>query len=235
MCGSEAPHPISCGSKEDIVTPNQITVFRVGLALLAIGLFRWNFWAGAVAVVLTAAAIVLDAVDGYVARRTGQTTALGAALDILGDRVVEDSYLIFFAAAGLISFWIPVVFIVRGAATDFLRSVAHGRGMTPFGGSGGMLRTWWGRHLVGSRWSRAAYGILKAVMFCWLGGLILVRLAARDIGAHLSQPTAWSLDVTAAVLTYAALGFCIVRGIPVLWEGRWLLASVDPRNARSAA
>lgn len=217
------------------MTPNQITVFRVGLALLAIGLFRLNVWASAVAVVLTAGAIILDAVDGYVARRTGQSSALGAALDILGDRVVEDSYLIFFAAAGLISFWIPVVFIVRGAATDFIRTIAHGKGMTPFGSSGGMLTTWWGRQLVGSRWSRAAYGVVKAVMFCWLGGLILVRFAARDLGAQLSAPASWSLELVAAVLTYAAVAFCIVRGIPVLWEGRWLLASAERGPARSAA
>src|SRR5262245_17948842 len=101
------------------MTPNQITVLRVGIALLAISFFRYSIWASGLAVVLTAIAIVLDAVDGLVARRTGRSSSLGAALDILGDRIIEDAYLIYFTAAGVISLWIPVLFILRGAATDF--------------------------------------------------------------------------------------------------------------------
>jgi len=207
------------------MTPNQITVARVGMALLAIAIFRVSFWACVFAVVLTSAAIALDGVDGYVARRTGKSTPLGAALDILGDRMVEDAYLIFFAASGLISFWIPVIFIVRGAATDFLRGIAQSRGMSPFAGTDGMLTTWWGRQLVGSRWSRAAYGILKAVLFCYLGGILLVRSATAELGARFRPDLVTALNDIAVILTCVLLAFCLVRGLPVLWEGRWLLSS----------
>jgi phosphatidylglycerophosphate synthase len=215
------------------MTPNQITGLRVVLALVAIALFRHNVWAAALAVLLTAIAILLDGVDGYVARRSGRATPVGAAFDILGDRIVEDSYLIFYAASGLISFWVPVVFIVRGAATDFLRALAQTRGLTPFGKSGGMLHSWWGRVLVGSRWSRASYGALKMVLFCHLGVVLFLRSAAADLGTRMDPSFAVLMDDPAMILTYASLTFCIVRGIPVLWEGRWLLE--DASALRGAA
>lgn len=196
------------------MTPNQITCLRVALALVAIGMFRFGFWWAALAVVLTAVAIALDGLDGYVARRTGTSSPLGAALDIVGDRIIEDSYLIFFAAAGLISFWVPVLFIVRGAVTDFLRAIGGNRRSD---GPGGLLRTWWGRALVGSRWSRAAYGTLKAVLFCHLGAMLLLR---RGSPFEVSEAVAAAVEPIGVVLTYATVGFCLVRGAPVLWEAR---------------
>jgi phosphatidylglycerophosphate synthase len=217
------------------MTPNQITFLRVGLALLAIATFQLSFWATAMAVLLTAIAILLDGVDGYVARRTGTSTKLGAALDILGDRIVEDSYLIFFASSGLISFWIPVIFIVRGIATDFLRGIAQNQGLTAFGKSDGMLTTWWGRQLVGSRWSRAAYGVLKGVMFCYLGSLLLIRSATTEIQVQVTPVLLESLSDVGIVLAYSALVFCLIRGIPVFWEGRWLLQSDNMHRLRGVA
>ena len=217
------------------MTPNQITFLRVGLALLAIATFQLSFWTTAMAVFLTAIAILLDGVDGYVARRTGTSTKLGAALDILGDRIIEDSYLIFFASSGLISFWIPVIFIVRGIATDFLRGIAQNQGLTAFGKSDSMLTTWWGRQLVGSRWSRAAYGVLKGVMFCYLGGLLLVRSATTEMEIQVTPLVLRTLSDIGVVLAYSALVFCLIRGIPVLWEGRWLLQSDRLRSLRGVA
>ena len=79
------------------------------------------------AILLTIAAIALDGLDGYIARKRNLATPLGAQLDILGDRVVENLFFTFFAAAGLISFWIPVLFFVRGTLTDFLRSLGSAK------------------------------------------------------------------------------------------------------------
>ena len=82
---------------------------------------------------LTIAAIALDGVDGYLARTRGMATPLGAQLDILGDRVVENLFFTFFAVAGLISLWLPVLFFVRGTLTDFLRGLAARAGRSGFG------------------------------------------------------------------------------------------------------
>src|ERR1700691_6130507 len=141
------------------MTPNQVTATRVVAAFAAVGLFAFfgnALAADIAAVALAIAAIALDGVDGYLARRRGMATPLGAQLDILGDRVVEDLFFTFFAVAGLVSLWVPVLFFVRGTLTDFLRGLASREGRTGFG-QNGMQETWWGRALVASRGSRAAY------------------------------------------------------------------------------
>jgi CDP-diacylglycerol---glycerol-3-phosphate 3-phosphatidyltransferase len=219
------------------VTPNQITVARVAAAFAAVALFTMfghAVVADAAAVLLTITAIALDGVDGYIARKRGMATPLGAQLDILGDRVVENLFFTFFAVAGLVSLWVPVLFFVRGTLTDFLRGMAaRVSGRTGFG-QNGMLETWWGRALVASRGSRAAYAVLKCGCFCYLGFLLPL--------AHVSAP--WldsgvrgTLMTGGRWLVWATVIFCVVRAVPVIWEGRKYLAAdlVEGRVAVSAA
>ncbi len=119
------------------LTPNQVTAARVVAAFAAVALFTFGhdaLVADATAILLTIAAIALDGVDGYIARKRNLATPLGAQFDILGDRVVEALFArSFFAATGLISFWIPVLFFVRGTVTDFLRGLAARSGRSGFG------------------------------------------------------------------------------------------------------
>lgn len=207
------------------MTPNQITLIRVLLAFLAVALFAtarpggWGGpWTNLAAVMFTAAAIVLDAVDGYVARRKKLATPLGAQLDILGDRVIENLFWTCFAVTGLISLWVPVIFFVRGTATDFLRSLAGCEGREGFGRNS-LLETRWGRALVASRASRAAYGTLKCVCFCYLGlQLSLVSSSATGL-TNLSRHAA-TIALFGKVLVFFTVCYCILRGLPVVWEGR---------------
>jgi CDP-diacylglycerol--glycerol-3-phosphate 3-phosphatidyltransferase len=206
------------------MTPNQVTAGRVAAAFGAVALF--TMWGSLpcvdfAAVVLTVAAIALDGVDGYIARTRGLATPLGAQLDILGDRVVENLFFTFFAVSGLISLWIPVLFFVRGTMTDFLRSLAARAGRTGFGANS-MLETWWGRSLVASRASRAAYAALKCLCFCYLGLLLPLR---NFTGAWLAASAFHSLAVAGQALVAATAAFCVVRAVPVIWEGRRYLAS----------
>ena len=111
------------------ITPNRVTVARVLLGSAAILIYASArtsaaLW-GSVAVIMTMSAISLDGVDGWLARRMNRATAIGAQLDVLGDRVLENVYFIYFAANGQIPVWVPVIFFVRGAATDFLRGIAR--------------------------------------------------------------------------------------------------------------
>lgn len=204
------------------MTPNQITVVRVFAAFAAVALFTMcghALVADAAAVALTIAAIALDGVDGYLARKKNLATALGAQLDILGDRVVENLFFTFFAVAGLVSLWVPVLFFVRGTLTDFVRGLASRARRTGFR-QNGMLQTGWGRALVASRGSRAAYAVLKCGCFCYLGFLLPL--------AHFSAP--WldgkvrgALGAAGQWLVWATVLFCVVRAVPVLWEGRRFL------------
>src|SRR5271163_2101166 len=99
------------------MTPNRITAARILGAFVAVALFRFSATdvrLGLAAVLATILTIALDGLDGYMARRKGMATALGAQFDILGDRAGENLYFTFFATAGAISVWVPVRFFVRG-------------------------------------------------------------------------------------------------------------------------
>jgi len=228
------------------MTPNQVTLARVAAAFAAVALFTAGQRALAAilgAVALTVAAIALDGVDGYLARTRGLATPLGAQLDILGDRVVENLFFTCFAVSGLISLWVPVTFFVRGALTDFLRGLAARAGRTGFGGSS-MLESGWGQKLVASRASRGAYATLKCVCFCYLGLLLPLRHPAGLVGdatfgpwfaAWLSEPLAYWLLSAGQALTGLTVIFCLVRAVPVVWEGRrYLVSQKAPRKPLAA-
>src|SRR3984893_13321049 len=129
-------------------TPNKVTVLRVAVGFGAVCLFGQGPWANLAAVGLTVTAIALDALDGHIARRKNLATPVGAQLDILGDRMIENVYFTYFAVVGMVSLWLPVLFFARGAATDFLRGLAVRAGHSGWG-AGAMLQTGWGRALVG--------------------------------------------------------------------------------------
>jgi len=187
------------------------------MAFATIAVFRAGSYADVFALLLLVGTLSLDAVDGYVARRCGRTSAAGAAFDIAADRIVESVYWIYFASAGLISFWIPVIVVARGGFTDFLRALAFTQGQTAFGEKT-MMKTWWGKCLVGSRASRAAYGVVKCAAFFTLG----LRLTL-DNAPH------WQLLLAAGLMNFVRYGalalaiatvlFCVARGVPVIIEG----------------
>lgn len=95
------------------MTPNQVTLisFAVGLYSayqFSIGTF-WSIFAGAVLLQLS---IIIDCVDGELARYTRQFSELGAWLDAITDRIKE--YLVFFglaygAAKDGRDLWIPAI------------------------------------------------------------------------------------------------------------------------------
>ena len=208
------------------MTPNQITAIRVAMGFVAVVLFGKHPVANLVAVTLTVAAVGLDAVDGYIARRKNLASPLGAQLDILGDRVIENLFFTYFAVAGLISLWVPVLFFVRGTLTDFIRELAARSGRAGFG-KNSMMETWWGRALVASRVSRAAYGVLKCVCFCYLGiQLTLSAPGAISTLVHVSAQWKRELLFGADALVLSTVAFCLVRGLPVLWEGRRYLRAL---------
>jgi CDP-diacylglycerol--glycerol-3-phosphate 3-phosphatidyltransferase len=216
------------------MTPNQITIVRVAAAFAAVGFFTCfnrSIAADSVAVVLAAAAMALDGVDGYIARTRGLSTPMGAQLDILGDRVVENLFFTFFAVSGLISLWVPVLFFVRGTLTDLLRSLAARAGRCGFG-QDGIVETRWGRALVASRVSRASYATLKCICFCYLGMLWpLPHLSIPWLNAstHLLLLRWGHIVVAATVIA------CVIRAIPVIWEGRrYFAAAGKPRRAAAA-
>ena len=202
------------------MSPNLIKLIRVVMAFVSIALFRAGSYASVAALILLIVTLALDAVDGFVARRKRRASAAGAAFDIAADRIVESVFWIYFAAAGLITFWIPVIVIARGGLTDFLRAIAYTQGQTAFGEKT-MMRTWWGRALTGSRASRAAYGMVKSAAFFALGlWLTLASLPEwRAIIAGHADVLMNGLRVGAIGLAVSTVVFCVARGVPVIIEG----------------
>jgi len=214
------------------MTANVITLSRVALVFVAVALFGAGFYGQLFAFLLTIIIIYMDALDGYVARKLNIASDLGALLDITGDRIVENVYWIYFTAIGMISFWVPIVVIARGFLTDSLRSIAFADGKTAFG-ERTMMRSRVTRLLVSSRFSRALYGVSKAVIFCYLGGVVALRGAMREFSVAFSPHVLFSLDVIGQIVVYVVLAMCVMRGIPVLWDGRlYLLEKRYPKFVR---
>jgi phosphatidylglycerophosphate synthase len=200
-----------------VLSPNQITLLRLGLAFVSLALFSLGSFASLFALALLLITLALDAADGFVARRWKLTSDAGAAFDIAADRIVESVYWIFFASVGLISFWIPTIVIARGGLTDFLRAIAYKQGQTAFGEKT-MMQTRWGRLLASSRGSRVSYGIVKCAAFFAMGAhMTLAEFPAWR--AMLAAGVVRGLYLTAIVLALAAVTFCLVRGVPVILEG----------------
>ena len=216
-------------------TPNKVTALRVAVGFAAVSLFGRGAWANLAAVALTVTAIGLDALDGHIARKKRLASPMGAQIDILGDRMIENVYFTYFAVVGMVSLWLPVFFFARGAATDFLRGLAMRAGHSGWGANA-MLQTWWGRALVASQWSRGLYAAMKCLCFCYLGlELALTRGPVALIGGL--GVDAQNLVVTyGQVLTWATAGFCFARGLPVLMEGwRYFADGVVARGGKAIA
>ena len=216
-------------------TPNKVTALRVGVGFAAVSLFGRGPWANLAAVGLTVAAIALDALDGHIARKKKLATPVGAQIDILGDRMIENVYFTYFAVVGMVSLWLPVFFFARGAATDFLRGLALRAGHSGWGAHA-MLQTRWGRALVASRWSRGLYAAMKCLCFCYLGLELALTRGPVALISGMTADVHALVRIGAHVLTWMTAAFCLLRGLPVLAEGWRFVSGVGQvRRAKRVA
>lgn len=214
-------------------TPNKITLLRVVLGFLSVGLFGRSAFLNIFAVALTIAAIALDALDGYIARTKKMATPEGAQIDILGDRMIENMYFTYFAVVGMVSLWLPMLFFARGAATDLLRGLALKAGRSGWGANA-MLQSRWAQALVASRWSRGAYATLKCVCFCYLGLELALTHGQAALLGPVSMDLHFAIRAGAQSLAWTTAAFCVVRGLPVLVEGwRYLAERLPARETKN--
>ena len=184
---------------------NIVSIVRVFVAFGAIALlFRHTQKAYILSFVLTAIAFSMDAVDGYLARKYGQASQLGAVLDIMGDRIIECIYWIMFAVLGWLPVIFPIICVSRAFITDGIRSVALTKGMTPFG----MQTTAWGKYICASKFMKTSYAVAKVAAFM----LLILAYTPCD------KFNMMAIEPVAVVLAWIAIIFCIVRAIPVVAE-----------------
>lgn len=196
---------------------NWISLIRSLLCLVAAyllfhpthGVYIACFW-------LTIIVIWMDGLDGYIARKFGESSKSGAVIDILGDRIVEQVYWVTFLALGWVELWMVLLILVRGILVDGLRGMALEKGYTAFGTTT-MMESPLGKLLVASNVSRWLYAFFKAAMFAFL------------ILGHTPELASTVMD-PALLVGYLSMGMtlalCVVRGLPVLIEGRRFLKPI---------
>lgn len=188
---------------------NLITLTRLPLLLLLVALlFVDNFALQLAGVGLLIVLFLLDWFDGYVARVRREVTEMGAVLDVALDRAVENILWVTFMYLAMVPLWVPIVFLIRSFIVDGVRGVALARGKSGFG----MMHSPLGKFLVASRFMRAFYGLAKAVVFCLL--YLTHALALKYPGAM------QTLQSGNQVLIFLVAALCVVRGVPVLLDGR---------------
>ena len=84
---------------------------------------------------------ITDLLDGYLARKRGQETVLGAFLDPLADKLFVLGTLIFLAARDRVPEWLVVVLMARELAITVLRSIAVTYGLVIAAGKTGKAKT----------------------------------------------------------------------------------------------
>lgn len=208
--------------------PNRVTIARIGLVFyLVVLVYDQNLWARLLAAFLAVLVIVGDWLDGYLARKLHQSSALGSVLDIAGDRIAETVLWIVLADLNLVPLWIPIAVISRAVLTDSIRGYLLKYGYTAFGQTT-MMQSAVGRFLTGSPIMRTGYALLKAFTFGWLlmisgldklqSELPFVTDNFLVIGYEIGYVTA----IVAAIV-------CIVRGIPPIVEGTILIRDLEEK------
>lgn len=208
---------------------NLITVGRVAMLFGAIGMiYTRNYALVILAGVLIAIVFAGDGVDGWVARRRGSTSRLGAVLDIAGDRIVENALWVVFAHLHLIPVWAPLVVLSRSFTVDVMRSVAFQHGKTAFGEET-MARSKITHFLTASRFSRTYYGYSKAFAFVLLTWMYAWSLADGGLLAFFYDQQAFRAIVW--FLVYSSVAICVIRGIPVLYDAMHYLRDETESDA----
>ena len=190
---------------------NFISIFRIFVMFIAVYLiycFEGSTNAYIWALILTILAFSLDGVDGWVARKFNEVSKFGALLDIMGDRIVENTYWILFAVMGWISILFPLIAITRGFITDTIRSAAMEKGLTPFGMQVNPICKW----ITGSKFMRISYAVAKVLAF--------ILIVTAKIPGIIHADIIWNIAYWTAVF---AITFCVIRGLPVVIEAKRVL------------
>jgi len=186
---------------------NIVTLSRMPLLVLIIVLlYQPAATPRLIAAPLIILLIVMDSLDGAIARKRGEASVLGSVLDIAADRAVEYVMWVVFAHLRLIPVIFPLIVLMRGTFVDAVRAVAPSKGLAPFE----MMRSRVGRFLVKSPWLRTPFAVAKAIAFFFLA--LTHGLAAAG------SPALATINVVAQVCAWVALLLCLVRGLPVLIE-----------------
>lgn len=189
---------------------NIVTLSRIILVFIVVVLLYFpTVKTYVAALILTAILMWFDGLDGFVARRFNIASRLGALLDIMGDRIVENVFWISFCALGWINVAIPIIVLARGITTDSLRTLAFEKGYTAFGKTT-MMQGKIAKFIVASNFCRFTYAVCKAIAFFFI---ILGHMPFE----FMYQQYILQTGIICAIISVV---YCVLRGIPVIIESR---------------
>jgi CDP-diacylglycerol--glycerol-3-phosphate 3-phosphatidyltransferase len=164
---------------------DQLTVARALSVPAVVLLFSWEFeghayWATA----LFCVAMLTDQVDGWLARRAGQTTDLGRILDPVADKILVMASLI--VLVPVVPGWMVATIVAREFVVSGLRLAALERGVVVSARDIAKVKTWAqavavalaGLALAGV-WDDAVawWGLLVALVLTVVSGIDYARVA----------------------------------------------------------
>jgi len=111
--------------------PNVLTITRIFLVPVLVVVLLTKFpEKELIGLVIFLAAAVTDALDGYLARKRGQTTNLGALLDPLADKLLTVGAFISLVELNIAPAWMVTIIISREFAVTGLRAISAQKGFT---------------------------------------------------------------------------------------------------------
>ncbi|MBI3296886.1 MAG: CDP-diacylglycerol--glycerol-3-phosphate 3-phosphatidyltransferase [Elusimicrobia bacterium] len=182
--------------------PNKVTVARLGLALVTFACLwsqRPNLYIAAF--VFCAIAVATDWVDGWLARRRGETSPFGAVVDPLADKVLIIGCLIAFVRDPNVEVpsWVVFLIIVRELLIGGLRGLAALQGVLIAADRGG-------------KWKMGVQSAVVLILLALTAGRSRGILPAPERG----DPESWALSAL-------ALAVSLWSGAVYFYNGRQVL------------
>ena len=109
---------------------NKITMLRLVLIPVFVGVFYSKGQAGNIAAILFTVASLTDALDGYLARSRNLITNFGKFVDPLVDKVLTMAAFIVLVEARIIPAWAVIIIIARELIITGFRTLAADTGIT---------------------------------------------------------------------------------------------------------
>ncbi len=180
--------------------PNSLTLFRIVLIPVFVVVFYLpGHWARLASAMVFAAAALTDWLDGWLARKLGQTSAIGAFLDPVADKLMVA---------------VALVLLVQSHPTPWLAvpaAVIIGREITI-----SALREWMAE--IGERARVAVSGLGKLKTISQMVALLLLLYRDPLLGLPV-YPLGLGLLYVAAFLTLWSMTLYLVAALPRLVRG----------------
>jgi len=177
--------------------PNLLTGLRITLIPVIVGLFYLPYhWSNMACGILFALVGITDAFDGYLARKLGQTSPLGAFLDPVADKLIVATALVLIVSKD------PRWFVTLTAAVIIGREIAISA-----------LREWMAQ--IGAQAKLQVTGVAKFKTIVQIVGLSMMLFQEDLFGL----PIYWmglALTILAAVLTLWSMVTYLIAAGPEL-------------------